>query len=538
MGRCTNFRNCQVADWLQAISVPSGDDFVCPKCGSELTEDSTTHELKEVRASIIYAFISHAAVIRDSIMRDSIIIRDSIARAQPKTIKIAVAAGFLILTILTGALFGGKLHGPVAASTIYSHKTILRLAGSNTIGDALGPSLAEAFLKNQGATDVRTLPGANPEEKIVQGVLPNDSSPSFITISAHGSATAFTALKNGKCDVGMASRKIKDDEAGELSSLGATTSVASEHILGLDGIAVIVNESNPIDMLDKDRIMRIFTGEITDWSQVGLYHGAINLYARNDNSGTYDTFKSLVLAGQALAKGAQRFEDSKDLSEAVASDPNGIGFIGLPYILNSKPIAVSEKGTRSLLPNRLSVATEDYLLSRRLYLYTPANPQNKYIRPFVEFALSKRGQDVVGSSGFATQNVTQVAQSVSENAPEEYKRLTHNANRLTVDFRFLAGQTILDNKARTDLDRVVSLIADLRIPGDRVMLFGFSDPAGNPEVSREQSLVRANAIASEFALRDLTPAVVRGYGSDLGVAANDTEAGQSKNRRVEIWIKR
>jgi phosphate transport system substrate-binding protein len=70
------------------------------------------------------------------------------------------------------------------------------------------------------------------------------------------------------------------------------------------------------------------------------------------------------------------------------------------------------------------------------------------------------------------------------------------------------------------------------------MLFGFSDPAGNPAVNRELSLNRANAVADEFALRDLTPAVVRGYGSDLMLAASDTEAGQSKNQRVEIWIKR
>jgi phosphate transport system substrate-binding protein len=496
---------------LQVISIPGGTAFVCPKCGNALMQDSP-HELKEVR--------------------------EAIAGAQPKTIKIAIAAGLLIIAIVAGSLVWEKSRGPVAASTIYSQRTILRLAGSDTIGDTLGPELAEAFLKNQGATEVRTIHGTNPREQIVQGVLPNDNTPSFITISAYGSATAFTALKNGKCDIGMSSRKIRDDEAVKLASLGKMTSDANEHVLGLDGIAVIVNVSNPIEKLDKDRIMRIFSGEITDWSQVGPYQGRIKLYARNDDSETYDTFRSLVLAGKPLAKGTQRFEDSRDLSEAVANDPNSIGFIGLPYILSAKPIAVSEQETRPLLPNRLSVATEDYLLSRRLYLYTASNPQNRYVRSFVEFALSRRGQEVVGSNGFAAQTVTQVAQTAPVFAPEEYKQLTHNANRLTVDFRFQPGKTNLDNKARADLDRVVSVIADLRIKGDRVMLFGFSDPAGSPEANRELSLNRANTVADEFALRDLTPAVVRGYGSDLGLAANDSEAGKSKNQRVEIWIKR
>ena len=99
-------------------------------------------------------------------------------------------------------------------------KAILRLAGSNTIGDTLGPALAEAFLKDQGATDVHTLPGSNPQEKVVEGILPGDSAASSITIAAHGSATAFTALADSNCDIGMASRKIKPEEAAKLTVAG------------------------------------------------------------------------------------------------------------------------------------------------------------------------------------------------------------------------------------------------------------------------------------------------------------------------------
>ncbi|MGD0547990.1 MAG: substrate-binding domain-containing protein, partial [Terracidiphilus sp.] len=249
----------------------------------------------------------------------------------------------------------GKLHGADAVVAKSAPRPILRLAGSNTIGDSLGPALAEAFLKDRGATNVRILSGGSAQEKIVEGILPGDSTPSSITIAAHGSATAFTALADNNCDIGMASRKIKPEEAAKLTTLGDMSSITNEHILGLDGIAVIVNASNPADRFDKDKIMRIFTGEITDWSQVGSLSGPIKIYARNDNSGTYDTFKSLVLAGKPLAVGAQRIEDSKALSDAVAADPQGIGFIGLPYIASAKPIAVSEKGTLALLPTRLTV---------------------------------------------------------------------------------------------------------------------------------------------------------------------------------------
>lgn len=336
----------------------------------------------------------------------------------------------------------------------------------------------------------------------------------------------------------MASRKIKPDEAAKLKSLGDMSSFANEHVLGLDGIAVIVSATNSADHFDKDKMMRIFTGEITDWSQVGANRGAIKIYARDDKSGTYDTFKSLVLGGKPLAAGAQRIEDSKTLSDAVAADPNGIGFIGLPYIQSAKPIAVSDKGTLALLPTRLTVSTEDYLLSRRLYLYTPANPSNKYTRLFVEFALSKKGQDVVAATGFVAQNVTQVAQTVAPDAPAEYKWLTKDANRLSLDFRFASGQTDLDNKAKVDLDRVVSLVADLKVPGNKVMLFGFSDGVGSPASNQTLSLSRAKSVENQFIQRGLKPTIVRGYGSGMPIASDESGEGQARNRRVEIWIRK
>ncbi len=509
IGRCTNFRRCEAADRWQVISIPEANNFVCPRCSEKLVE------------------------VRDSLHDDG---AKSGTRASGLGFKLLVSTAVILVSIACFAVWE-RFNGAKAAGSSEAQHTILRLAGSNTIGDELGPSLAEAFFKQQGAADVHIVAGANPQEKIVQGTLPGESAPSVITIAAHGSTTAFTALAANKCDIGMASRKIKPEEVNTLSSLGDMTSPSSEHIVGLDGIAVIVNSSNPIDQLDKDRIRQLFTGEIKDWSQAGSFSGPVKIYARNDNSGTYDTFKTLVLAGKPLASSAQRIEDSKVLSDAVAADPKAIGFIGLPYIQSAKPLAVSDHGTLSLLPTRLTVGTEDYLFSRRLYLYTAANSTNKYVRQFVEFALSKQGQEVVGDNGFVAQNVVAQAQTVDENAPEEYKRLTKDANRLSLDFRFQSGQAVLDNKAMVDLGRVVSLLADLKYTGDKVMLFGFADGQGGSLANQSLSLSRAKTVESLFIQRGLKPAIVRGYSSGVAVASNDTEDGKAKNRRVEIWMR-
>jgi phosphate transport system substrate-binding protein len=535
-GKCFNFKKCEDADSGQPVPVPVGSPFVCPTCRTPLApEDATVPSKTPVTRIKIPQTPAAVARIGEPPVSTSEA-RSTRSRKRSILPKVAIAASILLLLGGVAFLTWGRLKGARAAGSINAENTILRLAGSNTIGDTMAPSLTEAFLKNQGATDVGIIPGANPEEKVVRGILPGNAAPSFISIAAHGSATAFTALAGGSCDIGMASRRIKPDEAAKLEQFGNMTSAGSEHILGLDGIAVIVNASNPLNELGKDEVKRIFTGRVTDWSQVGPSHGAINIYARDDNSGTYDTFKSLVLAGMPLVPSAHRFEDSNTLSAAVSDDPNGIGFIGLPFVHDAKPIAVSEKGTHGLRPNRLTVATEDYPLSRRLYLYTPAISRNKFTRLFMEFALSRQGQDLVAANGFVAQNVTSEAQTVTTAAPEEYKQLTRNAQRLSLNFRFQTGLALQDNKAQADLDRIVSLIADGGGAKSKILLFGFADNTGSFEINKALSLSRAKLIANELAQRGVEPAVVRGFGSSLPVASNDTDEGREKNRRVEIWM--
>ena len=311
------------------------------------------------------------------------------ARKIPLT-PVTVIVGAVFLAFLGGLLWlrlvRTGLHSKVGA-----HDVILRLSGSNTIGAGLAPALAEEFLKQQGATKIKTVPGDGDDEVRVQGVLPGDRGPKAIEIHAHGSATAFEDLANGRADIGMSSRKIKAEEAAQLASLGDMTSPVCEHIVGLDGIAVIVSRKNPVRMLAKDQIAQIFTGAITNWLQVGGADGAIKLYARDDKSGTYDTFKNLVLGNAPLAPTAKRIEDSRKLS-------------------------------------------------RRLYFYMPAQPQQELARKFVDFALSSMGQNIVAEIGFVGQNVSAAAAAAPTAVPEDYRRLTSGYDRLSLDFRFREGK--------------------------------------------------------------------------------------------------
>lgn len=195
-----------------------------------------------------------------------------------------------------------------------------------------------------------------------------------------------------------------------------------------------------------------------------------------------------------LTETAERFEDSVALSDSVARDSDGIGFIGFPYVRDAKAVAVSEGDAPPLLPNRLTVATEDYILSRRLYLYTTANPNSDWDRRFLDFALSASGQHLVSESGFVAQKIESEKLTVAGNVPEKYKKLTAGAERLSINFRFREGGEQLDNKALLDLDRVANFLAEQNLNGENLLLFGF--PATGEMINQMQNFPKSGRKSS------------------------------------------
>ena len=238
-----------------------------------------------------------------------------------------------------------------------------------------------------------------------------------------------------------------------------------------------------------DQIRDLFTGRITDWSAVGGTPGPVALFARDDRSGTFDTFKSLVLADRPLAASAARYEDSEKLAADVTARRGSIGFVGLAYVAGAKALKVHEGGSVPYRPTVFTVRTEDYLLSRRLYLYSASNPGNPWVSRFLEFALSHDGQSIVDTIGFVGQSLVDAMTERGEpgaegraapapNAPPEYLRVTQGATRLPLDFRFESGSDQLDNKARRDVGRLLESLSAPANRGREILLLGFADSQG------------------------------------------------------------
>ncbi|MDU9404296.1 phosphate ABC transporter substrate-binding/OmpA family protein [Pseudomonas sp. zfem004] len=412
----------------------------------------------------------------------------------------------------------------------------LRLQGSNTIGAALAPALVRGLLQAQGASAIDSQPGAAVNEIVIRAQSRNGQ-PLRIDIAAHGSSTGFAALARGDADLAAASRPINDLEAQQLQTLGDLRGGGSEQVIGLDGVAVIVHPDNPLAQLTTVQLAQIFSGQLSRWEQLGVPGGAIHLYARDDRSGTFETFKALVLDPRhgELSAQARRFESADALAEQVKADRQAIGFSGLATVHGAKVMAVADGDAAALPPSRALVASEDYPLSRRLFLYLPANaiPQ---ARALAEFAQSPAGQAIVAEQGFVSQQIKALPVPAQADMPVRYLNLAREASRLTVNFRFQEGSAGLDNKALRDVQRVGDYLRQAGKLQRKAVLVGFGDPKETPGRAALLSRLRAMAVRRELARQGVEVKEVTGMGDELPVAGNDLEQGRLRNRRVEVWV--
>jgi len=411
----------------------------------------------------------------------------------------------------------------------------LRLHGSNTVGEELAPALLESYLKSQSVTEMNWVQGDIDGERELQYIQGGEVY--GVQLHSHGSSIGFQDLLTGKSDISMSSRRITDAEVESLKGgAGDLSTAEQEYLIGLDGIAVIVHQDNPIDRLSMEQVASIFSGEVDNWKSLGGADLDIKRYARDNNSGTWDTFNNLILKPnhKQLSDSSVRFESSNVLSSQVALDTAGIGFIGLPYVNNSKALAISATADSVVIfPTHFTVSTEDYALARRLYLYTPTNG-HPMAQQFSQFVISGQGQDVVEKVGLVSLNIKLEQTYTVDKAPQIYNDYAQIASRLSVNFRFKSASNKLDNKAQHDIKRLVDYLK--KHNEKRIVLMGFSDSQEDPDMSLSLSLHRARQIEKALNGFGLTITAVEGFGDKLPIASNETERGRSKNRRVEVWV--
>ena len=457
---------------------------------------------------------------------------------------------------------GTVVQGAVPLKPGSPVKGHIQLVGSNTIGGQLMPALVQAYAQSLGLKPTKIV-GENPLDLSFKLGDGKGAESGAIELHRHGSGTAFKTFEaKGAIDIGMSSRPIKAEEAAKLANAGYPDMrlPANEHVLGLDGLQVLVSPGNPAVSLSLDNIAKIFAGVVKDWSEVGLPAAKITVYAPTPESGTIETFDTLVLAprGLKLTDSAKRTENHAEQSDLVAADAGGIGFAGVAYQRNAKALNVETSCGLIVRPSAFAMKTEEYPLTRRLFLYTVGEPKEPLARGLLGYVLSNAAQPIVRANDFIDQEpevldfqaqTTRIAYALNAAGPDFDLNLMKTliadlkpGSRLSTTFRFETATYALDSKAVADVGRLREILEKPEYKNKTVILAGFADGIGRFDTNLTLSQRRAEAVLT--ALQRATgkqaiqaKVVTKAYSQLAPVSCNDSPEQRSFNRHVEVWVK-
>ena len=275
-----------------------------------------------------------------------------------------LASATLALTLLAGCGSNGNAPASSAASSAPS--------GGDT---ELTGSVA-----TDGSTSMKSVIGALGES------FQNANSGVTFTYNPTGSGSGIQAVSEGRCDIGLASRGLKDDE----KSSGLT-----ETVLAYDGIAVVVSPENPVSDLTIEQIADIYTGKITNWSEVGGNDAEIVLIGREAGSGTRDGFESITGTKDACQY-RQELTSTGDVITTVSQNPDAIGYASLAALKdNVKALTVG-----GVAPTEDTVKDGSYVIQRPFVLVTKTGAKlSENAQKFFDFALSAEAAQYITSAG-------------------------------------------------------------------------------------------------------------------------------------------
>lgn len=220
-----------------------------------------------------------------------------------------------------------------------------------------------------------------------------------IQVSGGGSGVGFAALQNQTTDLADASRKIKTKEIE--ACVKAFSKRPTEYKVALDGLSVYVSEGNPIKELTVEQLAGIFTGKTKNWKELGGNDAPITIYSRENSSGTYEFFKEHVLKGNDFAASAQTMQGTAAVLQAVAKDPNGVGYGGAAYGAGAKHIAVKKDASSPAIdPTEETIIKGTYPIWRYLYVYVNPAKDKDDIGAYLNWIRGDEGQKCVKEIGY------------------------------------------------------------------------------------------------------------------------------------------
>lgn len=272
----------------------------------------------------------------------------------------------------------------VAAATGCSQTATSSVAGTDS--SAAGTSASEASATEE-LSGTLSMNGSTSMEKVIKavnGAFMEKNKGVTVNLNLTGSGTGIQEASEGKCDIGNSSRKLKDEEAEKLDAT----------VVGLDGIALVVNPVNKLEDITLEDLAKVYSGEITNWKELGGDDKAIVVIGREDGSGTRDGFESIVM-GDKEPKYAQELESTGSVINAVATTDGAIGYASLANV-DETVKALKVGGIEATEENVKSGA---YEVQRPFICATLKGSDNKLVKAYLDFILSEEGQALVLAQG-------------------------------------------------------------------------------------------------------------------------------------------
>ncbi len=434
------------------------------------------------------------------------------------------------------------------------------IGGSDLIVASLLPVLIEEYAVQNDADPGRRV--GQGDESIVEIKRADDEIMASVALANLSPENAFGALQSGDIDIAVTSRRITNNEIETFidQGLGDLSQPTQEIILAQDGLVFVVSPTNPVDSLSFEELEGIFSGRISNWSEVGGPDLAITAYAPDAASGESEFFFDTVLdpAFSDYAPDIQRIDDIAAIADRVAGDNGGIGLTSSSAVRSAKLLDLASECGIVVSASPFTIKSEDYPLSRRLYAYRTSKQAPSHLTGILNTLDSEIGQNSVEFVGLTSLRTTpgnldtqgrRLAYALTD--PQQNVELPNlrsfsaevlQADRMSTTFRFATGSSQLDNKSRADIRRLLRLLNQPALASKEVLLIGFTDSIGRSDTNTVLSERRAQQVLDEMIAQsgdEVDPGRFRvlGYGASAPVACNSSEFGRQQNRRVEVWVR-
>jgi len=485
----------------------------------------------------------------------AITLKGQLLRYNGETYRIKTRFGPLTLDALGVTCTGPSCPDPA------EYAADITLSGAALAVQNLLPGLVEDFSFINGLSAIRN---DQPAQSWTYFISDRARIPvARLQATSNSARKAFRDIIAKRSDIIVSTRPPRKAEvaAAKKARIGDLSSRFRQQILALDAIVLLVSPDNPVTSLTMEQIRDIFSGRITNWSQVGGLNAAITVFGMAPKTAFSRHFNSVFFPKGTKDKPLKirYFKTERAMSTAILKDPLAIGFAGFSGIRNARALAI--RGGCGILqrPSSFALQSGDYPLSWVYYLFTPARRLPRFARDFLAYLRGTRAQQTISDLGFVGLQMVPTPLSAQQDRLsnaiayagdqgtlknlKNFVETLRGSGRLPATFRFQDNATRVDRRSSRNISTLAQMLDEGDFDGRELIFAGFSDfngsASGNQRIAKNRAdrvsaLVRARAVRanlSKVTFRSI------GFGEVSPLACNDTDQGRSTNRRVEVWVR-